>query len=171
MDRGKEERELGVTFRVRVKGWPSVTSASFSWSKQVTGSARVKGKEVDPTPSWAINLWPSLTSRENHHSGQGVSLLFWALTLDAPGCPGGISDKGVFWHPTPVLLPRKSHGRRSLVDCSPWGREESDTTERLHFHALEKQMATHSSVLVWRIPGKGEPGGLPSMGSHRVGHD
>ena len=40
-----------------------------------------------------------------------------------------------------------------------------------HFHALEKKMATHSSVLAWRIPGMGEPGGLPSMGSHRVGHD
>ena len=40
-----------------------------------------------------------------------------------------------------------------------------------HFHALEKEMATHSSVLAWRIPGTGEPGGLPSMGSHRVGHD
>ena len=38
------------------------------------------------------------------------------------------------WHPTPVLLPRQSHGRRSLVGCSPWGHEESDTTERLHFH-------------------------------------
>ena len=38
------------------------------------------------------------------------------------------------WHPTPVLLPGKSHGRRSLVGCSPWGRSESDTTERLHFH-------------------------------------
>ena len=38
------------------------------------------------------------------------------------------------WHPTPVLLPGKSHGRRSLVGCSPWGRKESDTTERLHFH-------------------------------------
>ena len=38
------------------------------------------------------------------------------------------------WHPTPVLLPGKSHGRRSLVGCGPWGREESDTTERLHFH-------------------------------------
>ena len=38
------------------------------------------------------------------------------------------------WHPTPVLLPGKSHGRRSLVGCSPWGRQESDTTERLHFH-------------------------------------
>ena len=49
--------------------------------------------------------------------------------------------------PTPVLLPGKSHGQRSLVGCSPWGREQSDMTERLHFHALEKEMATHSNVL------------------------
>ena len=77
------------------------------------------------------------------------------------------------WHPTPVLLPGNSHGRRSLVGCSLWGFEESDMTEWLHFHfyALEKEMATHSSVLAWRIPGMAEPGGLPSMGSHRVGHD
>ena len=54
---------------------------------------------------------------------------------------------------------------------SPWGREESGTTKRLHFHALEKEMATHSRVLAWRIPGTGEPGGLPSMGLHRIGHD
>ena len=47
----------------------------------------------------------------------------------------------------------------------------SDFTFTFHFHALEKEMATHSSVLAWRIPGMGEPGGLPSMGSHRVGHD
>ena len=46
-----------------------------------------------------------------------------------------------------------------------------DFTFTFHFHALEKEMATHSSVLTWRIPGTGEPGGLPSMGSHRVGHD
>ena len=47
----------------------------------------------------------------------------------------------------------------------------SDFTFTFHFHALEKEMATHSSVLSWRFPGKGEPGGMPSMGSHRVGHD
>ena len=47
----------------------------------------------------------------------------------------------------------------------------SDFTFTFHFHALEKEMATHSSVLAWRIPGMGEPGWLPSMGSHRVGHD
>ena len=47
----------------------------------------------------------------------------------------------------------------------------SDFTFTFHFHALEKEMATHSSVLAWRIPGTAEPGGLPCMGSHRVGHD
>ena len=47
----------------------------------------------------------------------------------------------------------------------------SDFPFTFHFHALEKEMATHSGVLPWRIPGMGEPGGLPSMGSHRVGHD
>ena len=47
----------------------------------------------------------------------------------------------------------------------------SDFTFAFHFHALEKEMATHSSVLAWRIPRTGEPGGLPSMGSHRVRHD
>ena len=77
--------------------------------------------------------------------------------------------------PAPVLLPGKSHGRRSLVGCSPWGRKSqtrlNDFTFTFHFHALEKEMATHSSVLAWRIPGTGEPGAQPSMGSHRVGHD
>ena len=47
----------------------------------------------------------------------------------------------------------------------------NDFTVTFHFHALEKEMATHSSVLAWRIPGTGEPGGLPSMGSHRVGYN
>ena len=47
----------------------------------------------------------------------------------------------------------------------------SEFTFTFHFHALEKEMLTHSSVLAWSIPGTGEPGGLLSMGSHRVGHD
>ena len=60
------------------------------------------------------------------------------------------------------------------MGCCPWGRTELDMTEATShacMHALEKEMATHSSILAWRIPGTGEPGGLPSMGSHRVGHD
>ena len=79
------------------------------------------------------------------------------------------------WQPIPVLLPGKSHGWRSLVGCRPFGAKNrtqlSNFTFTFHFHALEKEMATHSSVLAWRIPGTAEPGGLPSMGSHRVRHD
>ena len=75
--------------------------------------------------------------------------------------------------PTLVLLPDKSHGQRSLVvhGVARSQTQLSDFIFTFHFHASEKEMATHSSILAWRIPGMGEPGGLPSMGSHRVGHD
>ena len=66
-------------------------------------------------------------------------------------------DRGAWWAAVHVVA--KSRTRRS------------DFTFTFDFHALEKEMATHSSVLAWRIPGTGEPGELPSMGSHRVGHD
>ena len=64
------------------------------------------------------------------------------------------------------------------MDVGTWWATVHGVTTRLgnftftfHFHALEEEMATHSRILAWRIPGTGEPGGLPSMGSHRVGHD
>ena len=66
-------------------------------------------------------------------------------------------DRGAWW----AAVHGVAEGRTRL----------SDFTFTFHFHALEREMATHSSVLAWRIPGMGEPGGLPSMGSHRVGHD
>ena len=84
------------------------------------------------------------------------------------------------WHPTPVLLPGKSHGQRSLMGCCPWSLLQwvarsrtrlSDFTFTFRFHALEKEMATHSRVLAWRVPGTAEPGGLLSLGLLRVGHD
>ena len=79
------------------------------------------------------------------------------------------------WQPTPVLLLGKSHGRRSLVGCSPWGHQESDTTEQLHFHfALSRIGEGNGNPLQCSClenPRTGEPGGLPSMGSHKVGHD
>ena len=72
------------------------------------------------------------------------------------------------WQLTPVLLPGKSNGQRILVGCSPWGRWESDTTERLHFHfsfhALEKEMAIHSSVLPGESQGWGNPVGCHLWG-------
>ena len=66
-------------------------------------------------------------------------------------------DGGAWW--AAVHGVAKSRTRLSNFTCT------------FHFHALEKEMATHSRVLAWRIPGMGEPGGLPSTGSHRVGHD
>ena len=69
----------------------------------------------------------------------------------------------------------KSHGRRRLVGIvhrvAKSQTRLSDFTFTFHFHVLEKEMATHSSVLAWRIPGTGEPGGLLSVGLRRVGHD
>ena len=79
------------------------------------------------------------------------------------------------WHPTPVLLPGKSHGRRSLVGCSPWGHEESDTTERLHFHfslsCIGEGNGNPLQCSCLENPRDGGAWWLPSMGSHRVGHD
>ena len=76
------------------------------------------------------------------------------------------------WHPTPVLLPGKSHGWRSLVGCRPWGREESDTTERLHFHfSLSCIGEGNGNPLQCSCLENPRDGGLPSMGSHRVGHN
>ena len=71
--------------------------------------------------------------------------------------PGNPMDRGAWWATV--------HGA-----TKSWTRL-SDLTFTFHFHALEKEKATHSSVLAWRIPGTEEPGGLPSMGSHRVRHD
>ena len=62
-------------------------------------------------------------------------------------------------------------GRLQFRGVAKSGTRLSDFTFPFHFHALEKEMATHSSVLAWRIPCMAEPAGLPSMGSHRVGHD
>ena len=80
--------------------------------------------------------------------------------------------------------PAGSVGAAAPVTAANGSDSESETSESdddspprvatvaaFHFHALEKEMATHSSVLAWRIPGTGEPGGLPSTGSHRVRHD
>ena len=79
------------------------------------------------------------------------------------------------WHPTPVLLPGKSHGWRSLEGCSPWGRWGLDTTERLPFHfslsCIGEGNGNPLQCSCLESPRDGESGGLPSMGSHRVGHD
>ena len=81
----------------------------------------------------------------------------------------------VEWHPLQYSCPENpmdGGAWKAAVHGVDEGRTRlSDFTFTFPFHALEKEMATHSSVLAWRIPGTGESGGLPSMGSHRVGHD
>ena len=86
-----------------------------------------------------------------------------------------LSCVGLFATPwTLAHLAPLSMGKACRLQCMGSrrvGHGLSDFTFTFHFHALEKEMATVSSVLAWRIPGTGEPGGLPSVGSHRVGHD
>ena len=99
----------------------------------------------------------------------------WDNPMDGGAWWAAVHGQRRQWHPTPGHLLAQSQGQRSLEGCSPWGREELGMTNvfmfTFHFHALEKEMATHSSVLAWRIPGTGEFDGLPSMGLHRVEHD
>ena len=93
----------------------------------------------------------SLLGSTSHDSGEGNGTPLQYSCLENP------MDGGAWW--AAVHGVTKSRTRLS------------DFTFTFHFHALEEEMATHSSVLAWRIPGTAEPGGLPSMGSHRVGHD
>ena len=93
--------------------------------------------------------WRSIRLRLKVGEGNGNPLLY--------SCLENPMDRGAWW--AAVHGVAKSQTRLS------------DFTYTFHFHALEKEMATHSSVLAWNIPGTGEPGGLLSMGSHRVRHD
>ena len=171
---------------------------SFS-SLQYLSSHCLSTEQMFPAPSQAV-LWPVLWTplswlcSLNSHYTTGIFNCFIEIvavedrTLFTRG--GKLGPKLCLtvalvlplwtfwrrrWHPTPVLLPGKSHGRKSLVSFSPWGREELDTTERLHYYfSLSCIGEGNGNPLqcscLW-IPGMGEPGGLQSMGSHRVGHD
>ena len=96
--------------------------------------------------NWNFGLF---VSHENHQRGNGTPLQY--------SCLENPMDRGAWW--------AAAHG---VAKSRTW---LNDFTFTFCFHALQKEMATHSSVLASRIPGMGEPGGLPSMGSHRVGHD
>ena len=82
-----------------------------------------------PLPPWASRSPPHPTSLGHHRALSWVPGAIRRLLTSY-----FIQGRRRQWHPTPVLLPGKSHGRRSLVGCRPWGLEESDTNERLHFH-------------------------------------
>ena len=105
----------------------------------------------------------------------GSQFLDWGSNLKLRNRVLLLGGSACQWHPTPVLLPGKSMdggARWAAVHRIAGSRRRlRDFTFTFHFHALEKEMATHSSVLAWRIPGTGQPAGLLSRGSHRVGQD
>ena len=96
-----------------------------------------------------LKVWGLVSLQLNQGEGNGTQLQY--------SCLENPMDGGAWW--AAVRGVTKSRTRLS------------DFIFTFHFHALEKEMATYSSVLAWRIPGTRKPGGLPSMGSHRVGHD
>ena len=135
------------------------------WEAHSQSSLLLTIAQLDPSSShrktWHHRQWlcslPGIEQQEMSWRGHAWQIKVTSQILKE----GHIKCGRRPWHPTPVFLPGKSHGWRSLVGC----------TLTFHFHALEKEMATHSSVLAWKIPGTEGPGGLLSMGSHRVGHD
>ena len=124
-------------------------------------SNSVHHSELLPTIVKYMSLW--LFSQDPHRSFSANWCLFRGISGEGSGTPlqysclENLMDGGAWW----AVVHGITEGWTRL----------SDFPFTFHFHALEKEMATHSSVLAWRIPGMGEPGGLPSMGSHRVRHD
>ena len=111
----------------RVQTWPCLPCTQAHWSQKASSSSSCL--------QTSASLWQSDAWTKESHSSIGAGAFchqlckyLWKFKYGLESCWRRQ------WHPTPVLLPGKSHGRRSLVSCSPWGRYESDTTERLHFH-------------------------------------
>ena len=124
---------------------------------------------------WKINLMfkrsIKLVSQNLNNSGHRRQFSFLVLILKAIRTQNG-EGNGTPLQYSCLENPMDGGAWKAAVHGVAKSRAwQSDFTFTFHFHALEKEMATHSSVLAWRSPGTGEPGGLPSMGSHRVGHD
>ena len=118
------------------------------WNLNIKSFLKIFKKRFEVNFGYNKNVW-FVGNWEHQGEGNGTPLQYSCLENPMDGRAWKAAVHGV------------AEGRTRL----------SDFTFSFHFHALEKEMATHSSVLAWRIPGAGEPGGLPSMRSHRVGHD
>ena len=114
-------------------------------------------------------MYPFLIGLVVRQRDDGNKRLYWRR--DAESSYSGDTSRAL--HVSDVWAPsRHIRARTHLPHIrTPFFYHWLANTFTFHFHALEKEMATHSSVLAWRIPGTGEPGGLPSMGLHRGGHD
>ena len=117
----------------RVSGWKSLGNRS-SFRR-----AALQGTSLCGFPEWGLphpSFQPALLLRAGYVSKTEIATMYHLLYICTGMMVWGLvigSQWRRQWHPTPVLLPGKSHGWRSLVGCRPWGREESDMTERLHF--------------------------------------
>ena len=155
----------GTDWWVRLKGW-------LGWSAHPCVGAACRDHAQDPafassTSEVAVGFWPF------------CSLLF--IICPNCTCTQLLLVLCSFFVREGNGVPLQYSCLENLMDGGAWEAavhgvakswtQLSDVTFTFHFHALEKEMATHSSILAWRIPGTGEPGGLPSMGSHRVGHN
>ena len=137
---------LPITCFISARLWQQSWWLRREEKKALEGSNRVEEDIIKPLNTWLADLHSGLIV-----VGEGNGTPLQCSCLENP------MDGRAWW--AAVHGVAKSRTRLS------------DFTFTFHFHTLEKEMATHSSVPAWRIPGTGEPGGLPSMGSHRVGHD
>ena len=143
-------------------------SISFKWHAVL--SSMIKPPTVLPHESSFCPMYPSCKSLSSHLGYWvnccGISSICVQVTLTFG------EDNGTPLQYSCLENSMDGGAWKAAVHGVAEGRTRlSDFTLTFQFHALEKEMATHSSVLAWRIPGTGEPGGLPSVGSHRVGHD
>ena len=142
-----------VPWRRKWQPIPVLLPGEFHGQRSLVGYSLWGHKESDTTEWLTLLSFMYLCDLrcfiDNIREGNGNPLQY--------SCLENPMDRGAWWAPV--------HGVAKIRT------QLSDFTFTFHFHALEKEIATHSSVLAWRIPGTGEPGGLPSIGSCRVGHD
>ena len=143
---------------------PSISFCSTSFAPRALQIQAASRCQTSPAPGPPHLPSPVLPSRASSGHSVGCTLLSPVLSSgEGNGTPLQYSC---------LENPMEGGAWKAAVHGVAEGRTRlSDFTFTFHFHALGKEMATHSSVLAWRIPGTGKPGGLPSMGSHRVRHD
>ena len=162
-------------------GGPDIIKGS--WEMKVGHSGSVIQKEKDSSSAACFE-----DRRDPRAKGFGQPLAIGIIKKQTTGSEGTQPCQHLDFCWDPCQTSREGDGTPHQYSCleNPmdggawWAAVHGVTRSRtrlsnftfiFHFHALEKEMATHSSVLAWRIPGTGQPGGLPSMGSHRIGHD
>ena len=159
--------------------WPRYWSFSISLSNEYSGLISYRRDSLD-----LLVVQEILKSLFQHHSSKASILqppAFFIVQLSHAYMTTGKTialTRWTFIGKVMSLLFNKRSCLENPMDGGAWWAAQScltlchpTFTFTFHFHALEKEMATHSMVLAWRIPGMGEPVGLPSMGSHRVGHN